>query len=210
MKLKTGKKSEFVKEIEDARKKQFEQSLPLEKRQEKRYDKLDTIFEEIANKSNRYLLYCPDIPFACSLVKIIYEYAKVMKDLGYTVVILHEEEGFKPNWLDFDWTKDIPKGYLSSKKDKKQAAWDFLPSDTIIIPDGFFSIIKGFYQVNPLHKIVLAVGYNGLASMEPGMNWGGLGFKDVICISEKIRDNYKSLFPSLNYYTTNYIINKEE
>jgi len=203
--MKKKEKSPFAKELENARKIQEDKQLPFEERQENRYKKVDYIFDELASKENRYIFYCPDIPFGCSLVKIIYEYAKITQELGYKTIVLHEVKGFIPKWFDFDWAKDIKKDYVSSKEGGA-AEYKFAPSDTIIIPDGFFTIMKGFYQINPLHKVVLAIGYNGLASMEPGYTWEAIGFKDVICISEDIKNNYQSLFPNLNYYVSSYVV----
>ncbi len=207
--MKNKKKTPFVEQLEKVKALQYDKSLPLDERQERRYLKVDTIFKDIANKENRYLIYCPDIPFACSLVKIIYDYTRIMREAGYNIRILHEEDGFIPKWLDFSWVKDIPKDYLTSTKDKSYPEYKFRPSDTIIVPDGFFSIMKGFYNIKPLHKVVLALGYNGLSSMEPGVTWGTLGFNDVICLTEDIKNKYQELFPSLNYFVTGYTINEE-
>jgi hypothetical protein len=206
---KSKEKSMFVKNLEKARNVQEDRKLSLEDRQENRYKKVEVIFEELVGKKNRYLLYCPDIPFACSLVKIVYEYAKQMIDLGYDARVLHEEKGFKPNWLDLDWVKDVKVDYLSTPKESKSPEYKFKPSDTVIVPDGFFSIMKSFYEIKPLHKVVLALGYNGLATMEPGVNWGTLGFKDVICISDGIKKQYEKTLPGLNYYTSSYLINDD-
>jgi hypothetical protein len=209
---KVKKKSIFQQEIIAAQKNEADKALSTEERKEKRYAKLDAIFEEIADKKNRYLFYCPDIPFACSMVKIIYEYAYRLQNAGFTVRILHEVKGFKPDWLDTPWKKDLTVIYMSEKKNNKMTTPEvaFKPTDTIIIPDGFWTVMKNLYDIKTLHKVVLAFGYGGVITSEPGVNWGHLGFMDVICMSQKIADDYKVLWPRLSYYTIGYEIDLGE
>jgi len=208
---KQKKKSVFLTELEAARKNQVDKALPEEVRKLKRFEKLDGIFEEIANKQNRYLFYCPDIPFANSMVKIIYEYAYRLKNLGYNVKVLHEVKGFKPDWLDYTWKKEISVDYLQEKKNNKltQPNYDFRPTDSIIIPDGFWTVMESIAQMRTVHKIVLALGYGGIVTSKPGLNWGALGFQDVICVSKKVISDYKSLWPYLNYYHIGYELKQE-
>jgi hypothetical protein len=203
---KLKKKSIFATELSASRKAQFDKSLSLEERKARRYEKLEAIFSELANKENRYLFYCPDIPFANSMVKIIYEYAYRLKNLNYTVRILHEVKGFKPDWLDYEWRKDIPISYLQEKKNNRftTPVFSFRPTDSLIIPDGFWTVMENVSQLRTLHKIILAFGYGGIITAKPGLNWGTLGFQDVICMSERIRDDYKILWPNLNYYVIGY------
>ena len=205
---KVKKHSIFQQEIESSRKIEADRSLTIEERKNKRYSKIDAIFEEIADKKNRYLFYCPDIPFACSMVKIIYEYVYKLQTAGFTVRILHEVKGFKPDWLDFIWKKDLNVIYMSEKKNNRMTKPEvsFKPTDTLIIPDGFWTVMKNLYDVKTIHKVVLAFGYGGVITAEPGINWGHLGFGDVICMSQKIADDYKILWPKLNYYTIGYEI----
>ncbi len=203
---KKNKESVFVAELNSARKNQLDQSLTEEERKQRRYDKLDKIFENIANKKNRYLFYCPDIPFANSMVKIIYEYAYRLQKAGFTVRIMHEVKGFKPAWLDYEWKKELTIDYLQEKKNNRltEPTFAFTPTDSIIAPDGFWTVMENLVDMRTLHKIVLAFGYGGVITAKPGLNWGALGFQDVICMSQKIADDYKSLWPNLTYYVTGY------
>jgi len=85
--------------------------------------------------------------------------------------------------------------------------WDFKPTDTIIIPDSFWEVMKNLYDIKTLHKVVLCMGYSGLNTIEPGINWGTIGFTDVICMSENVMNDYKEMWPHLNYYLVGYPIN---
>jgi hypothetical protein len=212
MSLKKGKsKSEFQESLGRALKVQRDKELPEDKRKEIRYNKLNAIFTELGDRQNRYIFYCPDIPFALSTVKIIYETVNKLKQLGYNAMVLHEVKGYRPSWLKKDWVKDIPTDYLQHKTAQgtlTKPVFKFKPTDTIIIPDGFFSIMKGFENIKQIHKVVFAFGYGGFATAE--IDWSFLGFTDVLCVSEKIKEDYSKTWPHLNYHVIGYEINQED
>ena len=144
------------------------------------------------------------------MVKIIYEYVHILTLAGYNATVLHEVKGFTPTWLKYDWVKDIKKGYLS-EKDKQgghtNPVWDFKPTDTIIIPDGFWEVMRGLYENKTLHRVVLCLGYSGLSTIDPpGVDWSFVGVTDVLCVSEQVKEDYKKLWPTMNYYVVGYPI----
>lgn len=207
---KVRKKSVFEKHLDLVARERRDKSLTEEERKEARYDKLNGIFDELGNKKNRYLFYCPDVPFANSMVKIIYEYAYMLQNMGYETMVMHEVKGFKPEWLKYDWVKDVKRGFLSERKKQgghTSPVWDFKPTDTIIIPDGFWEIMRSIYDIKTIHKVVLCFGFSGLGTIEPGINWAHAGITDVICMSEQIKSDYEALWPNMNYYVTGYELN---
>lgn len=204
---KKRKKSVFEQHLALAAREKRDKQMTEEERKEARYKKLDVIFDELGNKQNRYLFYCPDVPFANSMVKVIYEYAYMLQNMGYNTTVLHEVKGFKPEWLKYDWIKDVKKGYLSERKKQgghTNPVWDFKPTDTIIIPDGFWEIMRSIYEVKMIHKVVLCFGFSGLGTIDPGISWAHAGITDVICMSEQIKQDYEALWPNMNYYVTGY------
>lgn len=209
---KNRKKSEFQKQLEAGFRAQTDMKMSEEKRKELRYNKLERIFNEFGDNKNRYLLYCPDIPFACTLVRTVYEHARLLNDLGFNAQVIHEVKGFKPSYLKLEETKGVTVHYLQ-EKDKlgklSKPDFSFLPTDSIIIPDGFWTVMTGFVNTKTLHKIVLATGYGGFYTAEPGANWSTLGFTDVLCLSEQLKEDYSKLWPELNYHVTGYSIDRE-
>jgi len=209
---KTKEKSVFEKHLQSSLNKKIDKESSEEKRKDNRYKKLQTIFEEIGNRQNRYLFYCPDIPFANSMVKIIYEYVTILNENGYNAIVLHEVKGFVPEWMDREFVKKIKREYLSEKQKDKYSSpeWDFKPTDTIIIPDGFWETMKGLYEIKTPHKVVLCLGYSGLSTIDAGLNWNMVGVTDVICVSEKIRQDYEKIWPNMNYHVVGYQIDIEK
>ena len=204
---KIKKKSVFQKSLDTSIKNKRDMELTEEQRKEKRYSKLSEYFEEIGNKKNRYIFYCPDIPFASTMVKTIYEIAYHLKQLQFSPVIIHEVAGYKPEWLKEPWVKELKVEFLQEKK--KQGGYttpvfNFKPTDTIIFPEGFWSAIQSLAEARTLQKVILCFGYGGFAVVEPGRDWSMLGFTDVICVSDKLKQDYESVWPFFNYHVLPY------
>ncbi len=186
------------------------ESFSEEHQNEIKIQKAEEVIEQIANLENRYLFYCPDVPFPVGTVKTIYEHVLFLKKLGYKAEIIHEVQGFKPNWLDTIDFKEIKIHYLSHQDKKKNFTmpeFPFKPGDTIIVPDGFYKIMEGFYNVKQINKVVFVMGYGGLATAE--FDWSYLGFNNAICVSEDLKNDYEKIWPNINYYVAGYSISKE-
>lgn len=210
---KKKKESPFMESLKKGFEKKREENLPEEDRKEIRYAKLEAIFNLIGNKKNKYIFYCPDIPFGTSLVSTIYEHAYLLRNMGFNSIILHEVKGYKPSWLKKEWVKDVKVEYLQEKRKDgtfTDPSYSFSPTDTIIVPETYWSVMQNFAQDKVLTKVVFAFGYGGLANQEIGADWGMLGFSNVICLSEQLKTDYAKLFPHLTYHVIPYVIDTEE
>lgn len=210
---KKKKESPFMESLQKSFEKKREASLPEEERKAIRYAKIESIFGLISDKKNKYIFYCPDIPFGTSLVSTIYEHAYLLKTLGFNTVVLHEVKGYKPTWLGKDWVKDVKVEYLQEKRKDGSfttPSYNFMPTDTIVVPETYWSVMQNFAQDKILTKVVLAFGYGGLSNDEIGADWSMLGFTNVICLSEQIKEDYKKIFPHLTYHVINYVIDTNE
>jgi hypothetical protein len=209
-------KSRFQEELSKTFKQAREEKYSPEKKKELRLSYLENVFEALGNKTNRYLFYCPDMPMASTLVKAIYQFVYLLNQSGYeNAIVLHEIKPFKATkWLDTEWAKEVPIQYIVNKPKKgitdHEPTYRFLPTDTIIIPEGFWSVMINFAEDKQIQKVVLAAGYGGIITAQEGANWGHLGFNNVICFSEKLKEDYKKVWPHLSYYVTPYIIDPEE
>lgn len=123
----------------------------------------------------------------------IYEHVKVLNDLGYRAVILHEKNDYKgvASWLGEEYMK-LPHMSIESQQLK------VISADFIIIPEIFSNImdqVKDF----PCKKVVFSQNYNYILELLPiGKRWADFGFNDAITTSEKQAEYLKNLFPSLN------------
>lgn len=189
-------------------------ALPVREKKEYRMKTMENIFLQLGNKENRYIFYCPDIAVVNNLVKLIYETAQAAKELGYSVVILHEINGFKCRWLlqQYPHLKDLEIGYIikkkSSKSKKTQSNYSFQPSDTLIVPDQFQEVFDNLVEVKLIQKVVLASSYMGLSALVPGIDYSVLGVDNFLFTEEKIKNDYELLFPNIKgNLINNYPIN---
>lgn len=214
---KKRKKSIFEERLNSSAKKAEVKNLTVEETKARSLSRLEQVFLKLGNKENTYLFYCPDMPFGTTSVKAIYEFAYKLQKLGFSTKILHEGYGFKANWFKDEWVKDVKIDYIqgqnsakSNKRAHENANYRFNPTDTIIIPEGFWSLTEQFKDIKPLNKIILALGYGGLMTAEPGLDWSHFGFTDVICLTERLKQDYQLVWPHFTYHVVPYSINQEQ
>jgi len=141
------------------RKKNLEKLSPEDKA-ERELNLINDFIQGIDEKTNRILFYCPDMEFPSRSLVTIYQFSNLLNKLGYNSIVLHEEYGFKPTWLDTKF-EHLQVQYLSSKKDKikkqnkSHASFTFKANDTVIVPDGFWYIME-----NLAEEKTISVGQN--------------------------------------------------
>lgn len=164
---------------------------------------IEDIQNDLENKKNRFIFYCPDIAIVNSLTRTIYEVAYAAKQNGYNTLILHEMEGFKPKWLfeqeEFKHLKSLGLDSIikrNGKKSKKtKSNYSFKPSDSLIIPDQFQEMLENLVDVKLIQKIILISSFSGLSSLIPGGSYENLGIEHAIFTDKKLAIDYKQLFP---------------
>lgn len=172
-----------------------------EEKKEYRLKTLNDIFLQIGNKENKFVFYCPDIVVVNDIVRVIYDVALTVHNLGYNVVMLHEINGFKCKWIEGEEYKKLHIDYViqkpgkKSKKEKHQ--YSFKPSDTLIVPDVFQEVFENTYEVKLIQKVLLVTGYSGLAALPNGINYNQLNVSAFLFLEEKLKDDYVTVFPDI-------------
>jgi hypothetical protein len=177
---------------------------------------LDAVLDDLSNNKNRYIFYCPDIAIVNSLTKLIYETAYEAQKAGYSVMILHEVDGFKCKWLyeseEYKHLKSVPVDYVIKQKSKKstktKSNYAFKPSDTLIIPDQFQEMLDNLVDVKILQKVVFVTSFIGLATLQFGMDYKALGVSKLLFTEKTLAAGYNSLFQVESVFIDNYPINK--
>lgn len=130
-------------------------------------------------------------------VATIYEHVKKLRDLGYNAQILHDKNDYKiredengmgiAEWLGEEFAS-LP--HVSIESQKLQVG----PSDFVVIPEAFASIIKQTANF-PCKRIVFLQSYEYIFEMlEIGEGWEQYGIKDVITTNESLSEYVKSIF----------------
>ena len=131
----------------------------------------------------------------------IYEHVKVLNQLGYNAVILHEKNDYRlratadgagiAEWLGEEYA-NLPHASIEGNQ------LNITPADFIVIPEIFSNIMDQVKQF-PCRKVVFSQSYDYLLELLPiGTRWNvDYGFNDVITTSEKQAQYLKTLFPSI-------------
>jgi len=130
-------------------------------------------------------------------VATIYEHVKQLRELGYNAQILHDKNDYKlredeegmgiAEWLGEEYA-NIP--HVSIESQQLQVG----PSDFVIIPEAFASIIKQTTNF-PCKRIVFLQSYEYIFEMlEIGEGWEQFGIRDVITTNKNLSDYANSVF----------------
>lgn len=134
-------------------------------------------------------------------VATIYEHVKKLRELGYNAQILHDKNDYKlredaegmgiAEWLGEEYAS-LP--HVSIESQQLQVG----PSDFVIIPEAFASIMK--QTVNfPCKRIVFLQSYEYIFEMlEIGEGWEQFNIRDVITTNENLKNYVNSTFRGLN------------
>jgi hypothetical protein len=181
-------------------------NIPLEIRKENDLNLIKDFLGEINNKENRYIFYCPDLTFPLQSLRTIYQTVSKLKELGFKSYVLHENKGFKADWLREEYNVDIL--YVNTDTKKKSYSFPFKPNDTFIVPDGFIGIMESVYNNVAITKIVYLMSYEGIAVIKQH-DWSSLGFNKVISVSQELIDDYRAIYPQLDYYYLPFYVNTQ-
>lgn len=151
-------------------------------------------------------------------VATIYEHVKKLRELGYNAQILHDKNDYKiredengmgiAEWLGEEFAS-LP--HVSIESQKLQVG----PSDFVVIPEAFASIIKQTSNF-PCKRIVFLQSYEYIFEMlEIGESWEQYGIRDVITTNESLSQYVKSIFKSVTTEIipvgiSNYFTNSEK
>jgi hypothetical protein len=164
-------------------------------------DRIKNSIEKINNKDFGIYFFTIDTkgnPTAG--VATIYEHVKKLRELGYNAQILHDKNDYKlredeegmgiAEWLGEEYA-NLP--HISIESQQLQVG----PSDFVIIPEAFASIIKQTANF-PCKRVVFLQSYEYIFEMlEIGEGWGQFGIRDVITTNQNLSDYVNSLFRGL-------------
>lgn len=131
----------------------------------------------------------------------IYETAYQLKEMGYDVHMLHQEEEFigVGSWLGEKYA-NLP--HHNIEKDKIEIA----PSDVLFIPEFYSNIMQSTKKI-PCKRVVIAQNFKYLTQIIPvGASWANFGIKDCVCTTNSLSNRLKTVFPFINIRTVNPVI----
>lgn len=152
-------------------------------------ERLLSNIEKLKNKKNKLFFFTMDTkgnPTAA--VANIYEHVKVLRELGYDAVILHEKNdyGGVGTWLEEEYTQ-LPHFSIEDQNLKVDG------SDFVIIPEIFSNVMEQTVSL-PCKRIVLCQSYDYITEMlMPGKKWQDFNINTCITTTEKQVEPIKGL-----------------
>lgn len=150
-------------------------------------EKLQLSIDKIDNKQNKIMFYLPSVPQASGGVGVVYSHAKRLHDLGYDVIILHDEKDYaKPTWLGSEYC-DL-KHLLTSSKPQ------IFPEDILVYPEGFSNIMQQTASLTCIKVVLCQSHAYVLPSLVTAMNWSSFGIKNVLVVQEPLKEYIHKVF----------------
>ena len=125
----------------------------------------------------------------------IYEMAYELKNMGYKVNMLYNDEEFVGvgEWLGEEYAS-LP------HIDASQPGISISPSDFLFIPEVYSSVMTSTRNL-PCQRIAILESFDRMTEFIPfGATWGDLGILDVITTTESNAKRIKSYFPYINVH----------
>lgn len=150
--------------------------------------------EKIRNKEFKVFFYTIDSKGAANNYLVyIYETAYQLKEMGYDVHMLHQEDDFYgvETWMGEKYSS-LP--HHNVMKDKV----DISMSDVLFIPE-FYSNVMSQTKNLPCKRVVILQNMSYMTYVIPhGATWAMYGIKDCICKTDRLSKNLSELFPYVN------------
>jgi len=165
---------------------------------------LEGIIEKLEDGEYTNYFYLPDFDKESGGMQNAYNHVRAMNRNGFKAVVVHQKEGFCPEWLkDYYETnedgtiKDVPMVYLDSGN------MPISMEDTFFIPEGFPQVMENLQKQNaPCKRIVFCQNwYYVLNALKPGEFWDSYGISDCMSITQSQTDYLKMIMPFLNIKT---------
>ena len=137
--------------------------------------------------------FCPDFDKPSGGVGLLYDHVRIMNELGFPGVVLHQKPGYVPEWLE-DRAKGVPIEYLDDDK------LELHMEDFFFIPEGFPNVMEMLQKQNvPCKRIVFCQNwYYILNALQPGQTWQSLGVGDCMSVSKFQTHYIQTIFPGMN------------
>ena len=130
--------------------------------------KIKNAISQLNSKENKIFFFCMDSKGrAMGSIATIYEHAKILKELGYNVIILTEKNDYtKPgSWLGAEYDE------LTHQSSESEGTV-ISPQDFIILPEVYGGILEQLKTAN-CEKVIFTQAYDYIFElMKPGETWG--------------------------------------
>ena len=160
----------------------------IAKAEQEKFTKLKIALAKLKDKKSKFLFFVTKSTNPAASMYEIYFHANTVKNMGYDVTVLTDEEDYEiPAWIDKDLT-DLPHKSMAS------ARLSVGPEDVLVIPEIFTNVMEQTKNL-PCIRIGLlqSIDYmmNGLV---PSTDWSSFGIREVITTSGNLKSLVEEFF----------------
>lgn len=173
----------------------------------KKLEQLDLLKEELSKiegKTFNVYFYTVDSRGAHSgYLAYLYETAYHLKEMGYNVHMLHQEQDFVGvgSWMGEKYS-EIPHHNI----EKEQINLSL--SDVLFIPELFSNVMKHTDKA-PCKRVVIMQSFDHMTQIIPaGQTWGDFGIKECVVSSLKTEERLKAIFPSIKTHVVDPLVDE--
>lgn len=154
--------------------------------------KIKKSLENLNSKNFTIFIFSPSVGGPSGGIGVLYQHAKVLKELNYNVKILTEKNDYKnPE----EWLGDKYSGieHVSLESTKLQVS----PEDFLILPEGYAGVLGIQTKSLSCRKIVLCQSWIYiLGNLMPGQKWSdeSTGLKNTIVVAEPLKKYIETIF----------------
>jgi hypothetical protein len=147
-------------------------------------EKISNSLSKLKNKESKILFVVADSETPNASTYEIYRHANVLKNNGYDVTLLTENESYIiPAWLDNE-LKDVK--HVSIEKNKLSVS----PEDLLVIPEVFSNVMEQTKNL-PCMRIGLLQSMDYmLKALVPGTDWSTFGLFNVITTNNSLTNYF--------------------
>lgn len=155
--------------------------------------RIEEQISKIDNNDFTFYFYVPDTKgVPCGSISYIYDIAFGLKEMGYNVVMMHNEEDFVgvEEWLGKSYS-ELP--HYNIEKNKI----DITPSDVLFIPEVYSNVMTATKKL-PCQRVAIVQSFDKLVEFIPfGATWADLGIFKAITTTQQNATRLNTYFPSV-------------
>lgn len=149
---------------------------------------LDLAIAKIQSKENKIMFYVPTMNEYIASVGVTYSHAKNLNDLGYNVIIIHDDDKYVyPEWLGNEY-EELKHVGLHTKELRVAI------EDVLVYPEGFPDMMEKTRELSCFKIILCQSHINVLGSLTPGLSWNNFDIDRVIVTQKPLKDYLIKVF----------------
>ncbi len=158
---------------------------------DEKVEKIKKSLENLNSKNFRIFIFSPSVGGPSGGIGVLYQHAKVLKELNYNVSILTEKKDYKyPEWLG-DKYSGIE--HVSLEATKLQVS----PEDFLILPEGYAGVLGIQTKSLACRRIILCQSWvYVLGNLMPGQKWSdeSTGIRNTIVVCDPLKKYIETIF----------------